>query len=123
MGRPDELARRSEREIADMHKTIITTAAALLSLATSAVQAESGTGGIYANELDRCVAALRGQLTDAQTAQLRYTVTDIYKRGAWYEFDIRSEVFNEVDGPVVRSEELRCLAHRWADKTRLQTPD
>lgn len=106
-----------------MNKRTITTAAALLFLATTTVQAESGSGGIYADELDRCVAALRGQLADDRTAQLRYTVTDLDTRGAWYEFDIRSEVFHSVDGPVVRSEESRCLAHRWVDKTRLQSPN
>jgi len=104
-------------------RNITTVAAVLMSLTASAVEAESGTGGIYADELERCVAALRGQLTDEQTAQLRYTVTDLEKRGAWYEFDIRSEVFNEVGGPVVRSEESRCLAHRWAEKIRLQSQD
>ena len=103
--------------------TISTAAAALLSLVASAVQAETGTGGIYADELERCVAGMRAQLTDEQTAQLRYTVTDLDKRGAWYEFDIRAEVFNEIDGPVVRSNESRCLAHRWSDETRLQGRD
>ena len=103
-----------------MNKSIATTAVALLALTASAVQAESGTGGIYAEELDRCVAAMRTQLTDEQTAQLRYTVTDLDKRGAWYEFDIRAEVFNEVDGAVVRTAESRCLAHRWNEETRLQ---
>ena len=103
-----------------MNQTIIKTAAVLLSFSAYAVQAESGNGGIYADELERCVAALRGQLANEQTVQLRYTVTDLDKRGAWYEFDIRSEVFNEVGGPVVRTEESRCLAHRWAEKTRLQ---
>jgi hypothetical protein len=106
-----------------MNKTIVTAAAVLLSLSASAVQAESGTGGIYADELERCVAALRGQLTNEQTAKLRYTVTELDKRGAWYEFDIRSEVFNEVGGPAVRSEQSRCLAHRWAEKTRLMSQD
>lgn len=102
-----------------MNKTIATTAALLLSLGAAAVQAENLAGSVYANELERCVTVLRGQLKDEQTAQLRYTVTGMDKRGAWYEFDIRSEVFNELDGPVVRSDESRCMAHRWDEKTRL----
>jgi len=104
-----------------MNKRTITTTAALLFLTTTAVQAESGSGGIYTDELDRCVAALRAQLADERTVQLRYTVTDLDTRGAWYEFDIRSEVFHEVDGPVVRSEQSRCVAHRWADKIQLDS--
>ncbi len=107
------------REIETMNTKIATTAALMLFLTASGVQAEVPAGALYANELGRCVAALRTELLDADTRQLRYTVTRLDTRGAWYEFEIRSEVFNELEGPVVRSEQSSCRAHRWSNDTEL----
>ena len=102
-----------------MTSKIANIAALILFLTATGAQADVLSGPVYANELDRCVAALRTELQDEQTRQLRYTVTRLDTRGAWYEFEIRSEVFNELDGPVVRSEQSNCRAHRWSDDTRL----
>lgn len=75
---------------------------------------------VYADELARCVSELRPDISDNDTRQLRHYVTDVDTRGAWYEFAIRSEVFNEVEGPVIREARTTCRAHRWSTEIELQ---
>ena len=103
-----------------MHARIAGTAI-LFSLLLNATAAMAGqpVPGIYSNELARCVGALRDQLQDVETRRLRYTVTELETRGAWYEFAIHAEVFNTEDGDAVRTRDSRCRAHRWDSATQL----
>lgn len=95
--------------------TAIAATALLLSIGTA--QAMPPSEFAYANELERCVSLLRDTVSDQQTVKLRYTVTKVKSRGAWYEFAIRSEVYHELDGPSVRRAEHQCRAHRWDETT------
>lgn len=96
-----------------------TTLVAAALTAGCAAQAAEPVRANYANELERCVAALRVDLQDANTLKLRYTVTDVARRGVWYEFDIRSEVFESIGGPAVRATQSHCRSHRWSDATQI----
>ena len=88
-------------------------------LLSTATQAAEPLRGAYRAELNRCLAALRVKLEDADTTKIRYTIQDVEKRGAWYEFEISSEVYHEAgQGPVLETES-RCRARRWSDLTEI----
>ena len=73
----------------------------------------------YPAQLARCLDALRVDLVDAETTRIRYTVKEIEKRGAWYQFDIESEMYHEADASPVRAMESRCRVHRWSAATEI----
>ena len=96
-----------------------TTTGLILSAAMlmSATAGAAGPGEVmYRAELDRCLAALRADLTDPATTKILYTVRDIEKRGAWYQFDIQSEVYADKAAAPVREQSSRCRARRWSDE-------
>ncbi len=89
-------------------------------IASTSAQAEIPAAALYKNELQRCVVALRDQVSDAQTRVLRHYVSGIARRGSWYEFDIRSEAFDDAAAAPVRERHSVCRAHRWQADTQLR---
>ena len=88
---------------------------AALLLGTAAATAGPGEAR-YRVELERCLAALRADLQDPATTKILYTVRDIEKQGAWYQFDIQAEVYQgAADTPAVERAN-RCRARRWSDE-------
>ena len=73
----------------------------------------------YRAELGRCLTLIKGGLQDEQTTRLRHTITDIEKRGAWYEFDIDSEIFHSADSAAVRETSTRCRVNRFDGTTEV----
>jgi len=99
-----------------------TTTGLILSAAMlmSATAGAAGPGEVmYRAELDRCLAALRADLTDPATTKILYTVRDIEKRGAWYQFDIQSKVYHDAAQTPVREQDNRCRARRWSDRMEI----
>jgi hypothetical protein len=94
-------------------------AAVFMSAAAVSATAQP-TEAIYGNELERCVAAVRADISEDSTRQIRHFVTEVEKKGAWYEFAIRSELYDEVDGALVKEVSSRCRAHRWVAETQLE---
>lgn len=89
-------------------------------LLVGATAQAAGPGEVmYRTELNRCLAALRVELQDPATTKIRYTVTDIEKQGAWYQFDIQSEVYDGATDTPVLERESRCRARRWSDQTEI----
>lgn len=74
----------------------------------------------YGEELDRCVAAARDNTIQTTTRQIRHFVTERGTAGVWAEFDIRTELYDVQDGPMIQAIESRCRAHRWNEKTVLK---
>lgn len=94
------------------------TLSAALSLGTAAQAAGPGEV-MYRAELDRCLAALRVELQDPATTKILYTITDIEKQGAWYQFQIESEVYHGSAEIPVRGQDNRCRARRWSDQMEM----
>lgn len=97
--------------------TGMTLSAALL-LGTT-VQAAGPGEAMYRAELDRCLTALRAELDNPATTKILYTVTDIEKQGAWYQFDIESEVYQGSAEIPVHEQGNRCRARRWSDQMEM----
>jgi len=70
----------------------------------------------YAQPLDRCIGELRGELDTTGVAALRHTVIEIDRRGAWYAFDIRTDLIDAA-GVLIGAAHSRCDAHRWQART------
>ncbi|UCG73189.1 MAG: hypothetical protein JSV45_02060 [Chromatiales bacterium] len=83
------------------------------------VQAATPGEVMYRAELDRCLAALRAELEDPATTKILYTVRDIDKQGAWYQFDIESEVYQGSAEIPVHEQDNRCRARRWSDQMEI----
>lgn len=98
----------------------LTTLVAVFMGAAAVSATAQPTQAIYGDELERCVAAVRADISNDSTRQIRHFVTDVEKKGAWYEFAIRSELYDEVDGAVVKEVSSRCRAHRWVAETKLE---
>ena len=100
-----------------MNRLIVTTTALVAVAAGTAIAEPSQ--AVYSNELERCVTALRTDISEQNTRQIRHFVTEVEKKGVWYEFDIRSELYDDPEGEMVKQVESRCRAHRWAEHTEL----
>lgn len=97
--------------------TGIALSAAVLLGATA--QAAGPGEAMYRTELDRCLTALRAELQDPATTKILYTITDIEKQGAWYQFDIQSEVYQDAANSPVRARDNRCRARRWSEQLEI----
>ena len=82
----------------------------------AAAQAGGLGEGKYRAELDRCLIAIRADLEDRDTTKILYTIRDVEKQGAWYQFDIQSEVYADKAAAPVREQSSRCRARRWSDQ-------
>lgn len=74
----------------------------------------------FADELNRCVEAARASAIQPTTRQIRHFVTEDGAAGVWARFEIRTELYDVQDGPVVKTIESSCRAHRWNDQTLLE---
>ncbi len=63
---------------------------------------------------------MRADISEASTRKIRHFVTEVEKKGAWYEFAIRSELYDQVGGTPVKEVSSRCRAHRWVADTQLE---
>jgi hypothetical protein len=102
-------------------RRIITTLAAIagMIMITTTAQADWLSPAFYGDELDRCAAELRTELSMAGVTRLRHTVTDIDKVGVWYVFDIQTEMADDAD-TVIGQVKTRCRAHRWNERTSVE---
>ena len=95
---------------------LVLTAALLTGTAAQA----AGPGEVmYRAQLERCLAALRADLEDPATTQIQSTIRDIEKQGAWYQFDIHSEVYQDSAETPVYEQDNRCRARRWSDQMEM----
>ncbi len=71
----------------------------------------------YADELQRCIAAIRAELMVDDNAQLQHRVTRVTKENIWYAFEIETVQSQ----PKEHSEQLlsasECRAWRFGDQT------
>jgi len=74
----------------------------------------------YADQLQRCVVALRPRAVDPAAAAIRHTVTDMRVRGVWREFTIDSDVLSDA-GTRLAQASSRCRVHRWGPDVRVET--
>ena len=70
----------------------------------------------YAEELNRCVEAARDNTIQSTTKQIRHFVREQGTSGVWAKFEIRTELYDRKDGPMVKAVESSCRAHRWNDQ-------
>jgi len=71
----------------------------------------------YADELQRCIAAIRAELSLDSDAALQHRVTRVAKENIWYAFDIatvQSESQQRAEQILAESE---CRAWRFDEKT------
>ncbi len=80
------------------------------------LQAHELLPALYAQPLDRCIAELRAELDTTGAAAIRHTVIEIDRRGAWYAFDIRTDLMDDA-GVLIGAANTRCDAHRWQART------
>ena len=100
--------------------TISMAAATIIALLTSAPTSADNHFTRFADELDRCVEAARATTIQASTQQIRHFVTEEQVAGVWARFEIRTELYDDKNGPVVKAVESRCRAHRWDDRVILE---
>lgn len=70
----------------------------------------------YADELNRCVEAARDNTIQSTTRQIRHFVREQGTAGVWATFEIRTELYDSQDGPMVKAVESSCRAHRWNEQ-------
>ena len=71
----------------------------------------------YADELQRCIAAIRAELSIDSGAALQHRVTRVAKENIWYAFDIatvQGEPQQQAERILAKSE---CRAWRFDEKT------
>lgn len=73
----------------------------------------------YGDDLDRCTIELRTELNTTGATSLLHTVTDIDKVGAWYIFDIETNIADST-GTVIRRAKTRCKSHRFRERTTVE---
>ena len=89
--------------------------------ALTALAAFSGTAGAtdmttqahFGDELERCVAGVRAQLEVPADARLRHLVTEVRRRGAWYEFTLETALVSN-DGETRSLTSGSCRANRFS---------
>ena len=74
----------------------------------------------YAEELNRCVEAARSNTIQSTTRQIRHFVREQGTAGVWATFEIRTELYDRQDGPMVKAVESSCRAHRWNEQVVLE---
>ena len=124
--------RRSERKVASLANqedtkmtdrntttrftTISLAAAMIIGFFASVSAAADNHFTRYADELNRCVEAARDNTIEPTTQQIRHFVTEESAAGVWARFEIRTELYDDVDGPMVKAVQSQCRAHRWDDR-------
>lgn len=74
----------------------------------------------YADELNRCVAAIRDELGVTDTTPLQHRVTEIGKHSASYAFHIETATVAEDGSPATDVAETDCSAGRFDDSIRAE---
>jgi len=95
---------------------MLTTLATVL-LSFSAAASELLPQQHYADQLQRCVAAIRAELVVDGDTPLQHRVTDISKENIWYEFAIATVLDGETNGQEQVIAETQCRAWRFNEQT------
>jgi len=102
-------------------KTATTAITALLMATANIASADELLSPVhYGEELDRCVAEIRGELGSPNDTRMRHTVSDISKSGAWYRFYVTTEVL-ATDDSVAQTAASECRANRFDETTKIRT--
>ena len=95
----------------------------LLSLMFAAVLSAPASAGEllpqqhYADELQRCIAAIRAELSVDSDAALEHRVTRVAKENIWYVFDIATVQGESQQAAEQVLAESECHAWRFDDRT------
>ena len=74
----------------------------------------------YADELNRCVAAIRDELGVTDTTPLQHRVTEVGKHSASYAFRIETATVGEDGNPASDIAATDCSAGRFDDSIRAE---